>query len=423
MLDQIRCRVISVRKAADRALCAAPGKFAVLREEPLPLGFRTRTRVAGAVLVAAAFALAACSSAPAPTKIIPTTTPTVTRTKAPTATPTVTPTPEAPRSRHPNALIYLTGREPDTLDPHVDYTSAGAGVLHNVYETLVTYDKADPSKFVQLLAEYVPEAVAAGDGSVTYTFVIPDGIKFHQGGEVSAEDVAYSLWRTALLGRTDRAGSIFDSSTRTPGFLLLDALLGVDDAALLVDASGKFVGDPEFMRMAKADALRAACEQVKAAITFDNWGRSVTLKLPRPYAPLMPVLATPGASIVSKRWMIDQGEWDGDCQTWQYFYGLSPAPSDARRRSDRGRHTRSAGAARRMGARAMRSERPLRNDQLQWSVAPLCGLAVDRPAQRLLQLRAAHRQSLCRQWPARRAGRAVGFLRRRARAPRVQCLL
>ncbi len=270
------------------------------------------------------FALAACSATPAPTKISPTPTPTATRTKAPTATPTVTPTPEAPKSRNPGALIYLTEHEPDTLDPHVDYTSAGAGVLHNVYETLVTYDKANPTKFVPLLAEYVPEAVPADNGGVTYTFIIPDGIQFHQGGEVSAEDVAYSLWRSALLGRTDRVGSIFDAPMRTPGFLLLDALFGIDDAALLVDASGKFVGDPEFLRMAKANALQAACQQVKSAITFDNWGRSVTFKLPRPYAPLMSVLATAGTSIVSKKWMIDQGEWDGDCQTWQYFYGLSP---------------------------------------------------------------------------------------------------
>jgi peptide/nickel transport system substrate-binding protein len=222
-------------------------------------------------------------------------------------------------------LVYLTEREPDTLDPHLDYTAAGAGVLHNVYETLITYDKADSAKFVPLLAEYVPEAVAADDGGVTYTFVIPDGIQFQQGGEVSAEDVAYSLWRSALLGRTDRAGSIFDAPTRTPGFLLLDALFGVDDAALLVDNTGKFMGDPEFLRMARADALAAACEQVKSAITFDNWGRSVVLNLSRPYAPLLAVLATPGTAIMSKQWMMDQGEWDGDCQTWQYFYGLSPA--------------------------------------------------------------------------------------------------
>jgi peptide/nickel transport system substrate-binding protein len=227
-------------------------------------------------------------------------------------------------------LIYLTEHEPDTLDPHVDYTAAGAGVLHNVYETLVTYDQANPAKFAPLLAEYVPEAVAAADGSVTYTFIIPDGIKFQQGGEVSAEDVAYSLWRSALLGRTDRVGSIFEAATRTPGFLLLDALFGVDDAALLVDAGGKFVGDPEFLRMAKAGALQAACQQVKSAITFDNLGRSVTLKLPRPYAPLLSVLATPGTSILSKQWLSAQGEWNGDCQTWQYFYGLSPTAEPLR---------------------------------------------------------------------------------------------
>ncbi len=283
---------------------------------------RNRWLRVGTLLLMVVLALAACSSAP--TKLAPTLTPTVTRTKAPTATPTVTPTPEPLKSRNPGTLIYLTEHEPDTLDPQIDYTSAGAGVLHNVYETLVTYDKANPSKFVPLLAEYVPEAVATDDGSVTYTFVIPDGIKFHQGGEVDAEDVAYSLWRLALSGRTDRVGTIFDAPTRTPGFLLLDALFGVDDAALLVDASGKFVGDPEFLRMAKANLLRDACERVKAAVTFDNWGRSVVIKLPRPYAPLMSVLSTPGASIMSKQWMSEQGEWDGDCQTWQYFYGLPP---------------------------------------------------------------------------------------------------
>jgi peptide/nickel transport system substrate-binding protein len=295
---------------------------------------RKRYAGVGVLLFITLFVFAACSSAPAPTKITTTHTPTVTRTRAPTSTPTVTPTPEAPKSRNPGALIYLTGHEPDTLDPHVDYTSAGVGVLRNIYETLVTYDKANPAKFVPLLAQYVPEAIPADNGGVTYTFVIPAGIKFQQGGEVSAEDVAYSLWRAALLSRTDRVGSIFDASTRTPGFLLLDALFGVDDAALLVDASGKFAGDPEYLRMAKAGALQAACEQVKSAITFDNWGRSVTLKLPRPYAPLLSVLATPGTSILSKQWMSDQGEWDGDCQTWQYFYGLSPTDEPIRTRAN-----------------------------------------------------------------------------------------
>ncbi len=269
--------------------------------------------------------LAACNAAPTPvaTPTI-TPTPTITRTPAPTATPTITPTPAPPPSKNPGKFVYLTAHEPDTLDPQVDYTTAGTGVFHNIYETLVTYDKSNPARFVPLLAEFIPEAVMADDGSVAYTFVIPRGIQFHNGGEVTPEDVAYSLWRSMLLARSDRGDLFVGANTRTPGFLLLDAFFGVDDAALLVDASGKFVGDAEFLRMAKADALLAACKQVKAVVTFDNPGRSVTLKLPRPYAPLFAALAGPWASVVQKNWMAEQGDWDGDCRTWQYFYGVPP---------------------------------------------------------------------------------------------------
>jgi peptide/nickel transport system substrate-binding protein len=220
--------------------------------------------------------------------------------------------------------VYLTVHEPDTLDPQVDYTTAGAGVFHNLYETLVTYDKSNPARFVPLLADFIPEAVTAEDGSVSYTFVIPRGLQFHTGDDVTPEDVAYSLWRALLLARSDRGGSFVEANARTPGFLLLDAFFGVDDAALLVDDSGKFVGDAEFLRMAKADALLAACNRVKSAVTFDNAGRSVTLKLPRPYAPLFAALAGPWASVAQKNWVAEQGDWDGDCRTWQYFYGMPP---------------------------------------------------------------------------------------------------
>jgi peptide/nickel transport system substrate-binding protein len=269
--------------------------------------------------------LTACNAAPTPVNTPTITlTPTMTRTPVPTATPTVTPTPAPPPSTHPEKLVYLTAYEPQTLDPQVDYTSAGAGVFHNLYETLLTYNKSNPANFVPLLADFIPEAVVAEDGNVSYTFVIPRDRQFHNGEDVTPEDVAYSLWRALLLARSDRGGSFVEANARTPGFLLLDAFFGVDDAALLVDASGKFVGDPEYLRMAKADALLAACNQVKGAVTFDNAGRSVTLKLPRPYAPLFAALAGPWASVVQKKWMADQGEWDGDCRTWQYFYGTRP---------------------------------------------------------------------------------------------------
>ncbi len=267
--------------------------------------------------------LAACS--PTPTlPSLPSATPTLTSTPRPTATPTATATPAPPASQHPGRLVYLTAHEPDTLDPQVDYTEAGTGVLLNVYETLVTYDRSNPAKFAPLLAESIPVPVTAEDGSVSYTFVIPSNIEFHDGAELTAADVAYSLWRALLLARSDRDNPLAGTGARTPGFLLLDAFFGVDDAAWLVDASGKFVNNAELLRTAAPDKLQAACEQVKAAITFDTARRTITLKLSRPYAPLLAALAGPWSAVLSKDWMAAQGEWDGDCHTWQYFYGVPP---------------------------------------------------------------------------------------------------
>ena len=269
--------------------------------------------------------LAACG-VPQPPAATPTITftPTVTRTHAPTATPTVTPTPTPPGSLHADRLIYLAAHEPNTLDPHLDYTMAGTGVLQNIYETLVTYDKANPAQFAPLLAEFMPAPKMADDGSVSYTFIIPRGITFHTGDELKPEDVAYSLWRALLLARSDHGGPTAQGSIRTPGYVLLDTFFGLDDAALLVDDTGKFLGDPEYLRMAQPAALRKACERVKHAITFDNAARSVTLTLPRPAAMLFPALAGPWAAALSKDWMVERGEWDGDCLTWQYFYGGDP---------------------------------------------------------------------------------------------------
>jgi hypothetical protein len=38
---------------------------------------------------------------------------------------------------------------------------------------------------------------------------------------------------------------------------------------------------------------KAACEAVKAAVTFDNAAGTVTLKLNQPFAPMMQLLAAP----------------------------------------------------------------------------------------------------------------------------------
>ena len=81
-----------------------------------------------------------------------------------------------------------------SLDPHVSSSSAGTReVLFNIYEGLM---KPDPDgNLIPAIAEsYVPN-----DSADQYTFTLRQGVKFHNGAEVTAEDVVYSLSRAAGL--------------------------------------------------------------------------------------------------------------------------------------------------------------------------------------------------------------------------------
>ncbi len=282
------------------------------------------------MLIAAVALLALLSACASPS--LPKTTPataTPTPTPYPTPTITLTPTPPAPKTKDSLTFTYLTSHEPDTLDPHIDYTLAGAGVIQNIYEGLITYDGSNPNKFVPLMAGSIPDPAVNDDGSLTYTWIIPRGLQFHNGDGLSAEDVAYSFWRAMLLGSAG-SSSLFVDVPRTPGFLLLDAFFGVDDATLLVDPSGKLIGDADSLQSVKASTLSAACQRVKDAVTYDNAARTVTMKLPRPYAPFLSTLAGPWAVVMDRDWLAQQGDWDGDCRTWQYFYGQAPETESIR---------------------------------------------------------------------------------------------
>jgi peptide/nickel transport system substrate-binding protein len=109
------------------------------------------------LLVAASMILAACggaapTEAPEPGAQQPTTAPAEpeptedTGTEEPTTGGTIT-------SKDPNTFVYVTFGEPTSLDPALDYETAGGEILQNVYETLVTYSGNTLSEFEPLLAE------------------------------------------------------------------------------------------------------------------------------------------------------------------------------------------------------------------------------------------------------------------------------
>ena len=83
-------------------------------------------------------------------------------------------------------FVNVTIGEPETLDPALAYETAGGEIIQNVYETLVFYDGESTDKFVPQLAE----SWEVSEDGTTYTFKLRSGVKFHDGADMTASDVA-----------------------------------------------------------------------------------------------------------------------------------------------------------------------------------------------------------------------------------------
>jgi peptide/nickel transport system substrate-binding protein len=207
-----------------------------------------------------------------------------------------------------STLVYATIGDNDTFDPAWNYESAGDAIILNVYDQLVTYNGPDATSFVPSLAtEWDVQ-----DGGQTYVFTIREGVKFHNGNDLTPEDVEYTFERGLLQG-----------GTWSPQWLYTEALFGtgVYDVAELVDPEGTLDDDPEALQAADADALMAACQQVTGAIEVD--GNTVVFSLSQPWSPFLATVAQSWGSIIDMEWAMEQGAWDGDCATWQNYYGIT----------------------------------------------------------------------------------------------------
>ena len=99
--------------------------------------------------------------------------------------------------KNPDTFVLATYGTVRTLDPAACYDATGSQRIWTIYETLLFFDGSHTDKFIPVLATEVPTIDNGGistDGK-TYTFTIRKGVRFHEGGELSAEDVAYSLKR------------------------------------------------------------------------------------------------------------------------------------------------------------------------------------------------------------------------------------
>jgi peptide/nickel transport system substrate-binding protein len=263
------------------------------------------------LLVLASMILAACGGA------APTAAPEEPAATSAPEEPAATSAPEepaaGPTSADPTTLVRANSDiSIDTLDPALAYDTASAGVLMNTYDTLVFYDGAATDKFVPSLAE---SWETSEDGTV-WTFNVRQGVKFHNGNDLTAEDVAYTFQRGLLQG-----------GYSSPQWLLAEPFfgIGVDDISGVVSEDFACADDRECMVAADPAALVAACEKTQAAIVADDAAGTVTMTLAQAWGPFLPTLAQSWGSILDKEWVIENGGWDGSCDTWQNFYAMDSA--------------------------------------------------------------------------------------------------
>ncbi len=157
--------------------------------------------------------------------------------------------------------------EPPTLDPMSSTADLVGIVTQHIFETLYTFDKS--WKVTPLLAESLPEI---SDDGKTYTIKLRSGITFHDGSDMTSEDVVASLERwTQIASRGKQASSFIGSIeaaddttvviTLNEPYAPLTSLLAFNNSAAIIIPSEKqadpmteYVGTgPYLLKERKAD--------------------------------------------------------------------------------------------------------------------------------------------------------------------------
>ena len=186
--------------------------------------------------------------------------------------------------KNPDTFILATYGTLRTLDPAACYDATGSQRIWNIYEPLVFFDGSRTDAFIPILTTRVPTLQNGGitNSGTTYSFPIRKGVIFQEGGELTPEDVAYSFKRNMIA---DPDGG--------PMWMLLEAFTGKRSTR---DKNGKII--PGIFKV------------IDNAVEVK--GNHVILHLPRPYPPIMGVLAYSSSVILDKEWAIAKGCWDGD---------------------------------------------------------------------------------------------------------------
>ena len=97
-------------------------------------------------------------------------------------------------ARAEDRFIFVNTSDYDTLDPHQTFDVGRVAVRLNLYDGLYRWEDNPPQ-----IEPWLAESYTVSDDGLTWTFKLKKGSKFHDGSEVKAEDVVYSMERILAL--------------------------------------------------------------------------------------------------------------------------------------------------------------------------------------------------------------------------------
>ena len=172
--------------------------------------------------------------------------------------------PAAPSEAKPGGRLVVGISEPTSIEPSNAADAAGALIVRTMCDPLIQLDPLTGA-----LVPAIAESWQLTDAGRRFTIKLREGVLFHDGRELTAEDVVFSLSRTA------------DDETASPLAGLLQPILGYEQVH----------GDEE----ATDERLRTMLQGLRV---IENYSFEITLKEPR--AEFIRMLAHPLSSPISK---------------------------------------------------------------------------------------------------------------------------
>ncbi len=171
--------------------------------------------------------------------------------------------------------LTLYGSEPSTLDPALCADAISGGYIVEIFSGLVTLNSD-----LEVIPDIAERWDVSGDGT-TYTFHLRDGVRFHNGKELIANDFKYSIERAT------------DPDTGSP----------VAEAYI-----GDIVGVKE--------KLRGEAEEVAGVVVIDDKTLQLTIDMAKAY--FLAKLTHPAAFVVDEENVEPTADW------WRFPNGTGP---------------------------------------------------------------------------------------------------